>query len=69
MDLDLWIEDGRTVLSFVQVFPADADVADMAMGWHWYLDKLGAEVGGRPAPTDWDAFVAEVGPGYGRSPS
>ena len=37
----------------------------MAMGWHWYLDKLGAELDGGPAPTDWDAFVAEVGPAYG----
>jgi hypothetical protein len=39
------------------------------MGWHWYLEKFGAELGG-PAPTgDWDAFVAEVGPAYGRTPS
>ncbi|TFV80146.1 SRPBCC family protein [Blastococcus sp. CT_GayMR20] len=67
--LDLWSEDGRTWLSFVQVFPAEADVADMAMGWHWYLDKLDSVLGGRPAPAEWDAFVAEVGPGYGRSPS
>ena len=33
-------------------------------GWHWYLDKLDAEVGGGPGPADWDAFFAEVGPGY-----
>jgi uncharacterized protein YndB with AHSA1/START domain len=64
--LDLWTEGGRTVLRFVQVFPADADVTDFAMGWHWYLDKLDAEVGGRPAPGHWDAFSAEVGPAYGR---
>ena len=42
-------EDGRTVLVFLQFFPPDADVADVAVGWHWYLDKLDAEVGGRPA--------------------
>ena len=67
IDLDLWREDGRTVLRFVQVFPADADVTDYAMGWHWYLDRFGAELGGSPAPEDWDAFVAEVGPAYGRA--
>ncbi|HEY0126395.1 MAG TPA: SRPBCC domain-containing protein [Blastococcus sp.] len=69
VDLDLWTEGGRTHLSFVQVFPADADVADFAIGWHWYLEKFAAELGG-PAPTgDWDAFVTEVGPAYGRAPS
>ena len=52
------------MLRFVQFFPAGADVTDMALGWHWYLDKLDAELDGGPAPTDWDAFVAEVGPGY-----
>jgi hypothetical protein len=36
----------------------------MAMGWHWYLDKLDAEVSGRPQPAEWDAFLAEVGPAY-----
>ena len=69
MDLDLWAEGGRTVLQFVQLFPADADVTDMALGWHWYLDKLSAEIDGGTAPTDWDAFVAATGPAYGRPPS
>ena len=64
IDLDLTVEDGRTVLRFLQFFPAGADVADMAGGWHWYLDKLDAELTGRPQPTDWDSFWAEVGPGY-----
>ncbi|TQN40974.1 uncharacterized protein YndB with AHSA1/START domain [Blastococcus colisei] len=64
--LDLWTEDGRTWLRFVQVFPAGADVTDFAMGWHWYLDKFGAEVSGDPVPGDWDDFLAEVGPAYGR---
>ena len=68
IDLDLWDEDGRTVLRFVQVFPADADVTDFALGWHWYLEKLGAEIGGRPQPASWDAFLADVGPAYGRTP-
>ncbi|CCG05533.1 SRPBCC domain-containing protein [Blastococcus saxobsidens] len=64
--LDLWSEGGRTWLRFVQVFPADADVTDFAMGWHWYLEKFGAEVSGDPAPGDWDAFLAGTGPVYGR---
>jgi uncharacterized protein YndB with AHSA1/START domain len=69
VDLDLWTEGGRTWLAFVQVFPADADVVDFALGWHWYLDKFGAELGD-PAPSgDWDAFHAEIGPAYGRTPS
>lgn len=66
VDLDLWHEDGRTHLRFVQVFGADADVTDFAMGWHWYLEKFGAEVAGSPVPADWDAFLAAEGPGYGR---
>ncbi len=68
IDLDLWPEDGRTVLRFVQVFPAGADVTDFALGWHWYLEKHGAEIGGRPQPGSWDAFLADVGPAYGRTP-
>jgi uncharacterized protein YndB with AHSA1/START domain len=64
MELDLSDEGGRTVLVFRQRFAADADVADFAGGWHWYLDKFDAEVSGRPGPTDWETFWAEVGPGY-----
>jgi uncharacterized protein YndB with AHSA1/START domain len=64
VELDLWAEDGSTVLRFVQHFPADTDVIDMALGWHWYLDGLGAEIDGGTPPRDWDAFVADVGPGY-----
>jgi len=67
VDLDLWVEDGRTWLRFVQLFPADADVTDFPLGWHWYLDKLDTQISGRPEPGEWDAFLAEVGPAYGRS--
>jgi uncharacterized protein YndB with AHSA1/START domain len=69
VDLDLWDEEGRTHLRFVQVFGADADVTDFAMGWHWYLDKFDAVVTGKPGPGEWDAFSAEVGPAYGRPPA
>jgi uncharacterized protein YndB with AHSA1/START domain len=64
VELDLTVEDGRTVLVFTQVLPTDEGVADVAMGWHWYLDRLDAELTGRPQPGEWDDFVAEVGPGY-----
>ena len=64
--LDLWTEEGRTVLRFVQVFPAGADVVDFALGWHWYLDKLGAEVSRSEQPGAWEPFLAAVGPAYGR---
>jgi uncharacterized protein YndB with AHSA1/START domain len=64
LELDLAEEAGRTVLVFRQRFAAGTDVADVAGGWHWYLDKLDSEVSGRPAPTDWETFWAEVGPGY-----
>ena len=50
----------------MQVFGADADVTDFALGWHWYLAKFGAEVDGSPVPGEWDAFLAQVGPAYGR---
>jgi uncharacterized protein YndB with AHSA1/START domain len=66
VDLDLSVEDGRTVLVFTQVFATADAVADVAAGWHWYLDKFEAELTGRPQPAGWDAFLAEVGPGYGR---
>lgn len=68
IDLDLWVEGGRSHLRFSQVFGADADVTDFAMGWHWYLDKLDSVLSGRPVPAEWDAFAAEVGPAYGRAP-
>jgi uncharacterized protein YndB with AHSA1/START domain len=64
VELDLSTQDGRTVLVFTQAFRADEAVGDVAAGWHWYLDKLTAELRGTPQPTDWDAFFAEVGPAY-----
>ncbi|WP_232796831.1 SRPBCC domain-containing protein [Blastococcus atacamensis] len=64
IDLDLREEGGRTVLRFVQLFPAEAAAADYAGGWHWYLDELDAVGTGGPAPADWDTFWAAAGPGY-----
>jgi uncharacterized protein YndB with AHSA1/START domain len=66
VELDLGVENGRTVLVFTQVFPTAEGIADVAAGWHWYLDKLDAELTGLPQPQmdGWDAFFAEVGPAY-----
>jgi uncharacterized protein YndB with AHSA1/START domain len=64
VELDLWPEGGRTVLRFVQSFPVGQDLTDMALGWHWYLDKLGAAIDRGVAPGNGDAFVAEPGPRY-----
>ena len=64
LEVDLLEEGGGTVLRFRQWFDAGTEVADYAGGWHWYLDKLDAEVSGRQGPAEWDRFWAEVGPGY-----
>lgn len=66
VELDLTESDGGTVLLFTQVFPAGTDVPDYALGWHWYLDKLGAEVSGGTPPGAWEEFLAATGPAYGR---
>jgi uncharacterized protein YndB with AHSA1/START domain len=64
IELDLAEEEDGTVLLFTQVFPPGTDAGDYVLGWHWYLDMLDAEISGRPRPAEWDAFAAEVGPGY-----
>ena len=68
LEVDLVAADGRTELVFRQWFAADADVADMAGGWHWYLDQLDAVVTGGEPPAEWDTFWSEVGPLY-RAPA
>jgi uncharacterized protein YndB with AHSA1/START domain len=68
VQVHLVAEDGWTVLLFTQVFPPGTDVRDVAAGWHWYLDKLDAEVTGAPGPEGWDAFLATAGAAYGLAP-
>ena len=67
IQLDLAVEQDRTVLLFTQVFAPGTDAGDYVLGWHWYLDKLGAEVTGAPGPGDWETFLAATGLAYGRS--
>ena len=69
IEIVLTAQRGGTTLLFAQQFADSAGIPDVATGWHWYLDKLDAEVTGRPQPSDWDAFAAEVGPAYGYSTS
>lgn len=66
VELDLDRDGGETVLTFTQVFAPGTDVVDYALGWHWYLDKLDAEVTGAPPPPPWEDFLAATGPAYGR---
>lgn len=67
VDLDLAEAAGTATLVFTQVFPgADTVPDDVVLGWHWYLDRLDAEVRGAAGPPSWEAFLAETGPRYGR---
>jgi uncharacterized protein YndB with AHSA1/START domain len=66
VELDLVSQRGGTTLIFVQHLADAADVPDVAAGWHWYLDRLDAEISGSEPPADRDAFLAQVGPRYGR---
>ncbi|QNG36492.1 ATPase [Geodermatophilaceae bacterium NBWT11] len=66
VDLDLAEVGGATTLVFSQVFRGAADVPDdVALGWHWYLDRLDAEVRGTAAPPAWEEFLAGTAPRYG----
>ena len=67
-EIDLVSQRGGTTLIFVQRFADAAAGPAVATGWHWNLDRLDAEISGTEPPTDWDAFVAEVGPRYGYRP-
>jgi uncharacterized protein YndB with AHSA1/START domain len=51
-------DDGATFLRFEQPLPGGFETADIAAGWSWYLDRLGAVLLGGPMPA-W----AEYAPG------
>jgi uncharacterized protein YndB with AHSA1/START domain len=67
--VDLAEAAGTTTLTFSQVLADGTGLADIATGWHWYLDRLGAVVTGGAVPADWDAFLAAVGPDYAAPPA
>lgn len=45
-----------TALRFEQRIPAGLGHDDVAAGWNWYLDRLGATLHGAPMP-DWAAYA------------
>jgi uncharacterized protein YndB with AHSA1/START domain len=45
-----------TDLTFVQHLVPGLDPADVAAGWNWYLDRLGASLHGAPMP-EWSAYA------------
>ncbi|MDQ4119260.1 MAG: SRPBCC family protein [Actinomycetota bacterium] len=49
-----------TVLDFHQTLPPGISPADAGPGWHWYLDRLGAELAGRTFPP-WPDYEALAG--------
>lgn len=59
ISLDLEPAAEGTVLGFRQVLPAGFPPSDIAAGWHWYLDRLGAELTGAAYPVlaDFEALA------------
>ncbi|MGD9525820.1 SRPBCC domain-containing protein [Pseudonocardia sp.] len=47
---------GGTALQFEQRLAEGLGVEDVAAGWNWYLDRLGASLRGTPMP-DWSAYA------------
>jgi uncharacterized protein YndB with AHSA1/START domain len=68
LEIDLVAQRGGTTLIFVQRLADPAAVPDVAAGWHWYLDRLDAELTGSEPPADWDTFLAQLGSRYGHRP-
>jgi uncharacterized protein YndB with AHSA1/START domain len=61
-----------TSLLFEQRFANAEEVGSVGPGWHFYLDRLGAVVAGRPLPDVWDDYFpvlqeAYAAPGRGLS--
>ena len=66
-EVDLAAQRGGTTLILVLRAAGAEGLPDVATGWHWYLDRLDAEISGTEPPGDWDTFLADVGPRYGRA--
>ncbi|RSN61092.1 hypothetical protein DMH01_17810 [Amycolatopsis sp. WAC 04182] len=57
VELTLTPHGEGTVLDFVHRMPRpDWDTSDIAKGWHFYLDRLGAALAGEPVP-GWDTYT------------
>ena len=53
-----------TRLRFVQRLAEPYDASSIGPGWHWYLDRLAAEVGGRGPAGEWDDFYPALAGSY-----
>jgi uncharacterized protein YndB with AHSA1/START domain len=53
-------EVDATTLLFQQSVPPEMDPADVACGWHWYLDRLAASLTGAPMPAWTDYYPGLV---------
>lgn len=57
ISVDLAPAPEGTVLGFRQVLPTGFSPTDVGPGWHWYLDRLGADLAGTPFPA-WPDYEA-----------
>jgi uncharacterized protein YndB with AHSA1/START domain len=55
---------GGTTLRFVHHLTPDDDVPSTGVGWHYYLDRLDAVVGGREPTDAWDDYFPGLLPRY-----
>lgn len=49
--IELTEANGVTTIAFVQTDIEPDVVGDLAAGWRWYLDRLGASINGTALPT------------------
>lgn len=57
-------EDGVTRLVFIQRLSEPYDASSLGPGWHYYLDRLGAVLTGRPVPYGWDEYYPSLADAY-----
>lgn len=57
-------EGGVTTLVFTQRLAEPYDASSVGPGWHYYLDRLGAVVAGRPVPDRWDDYHPSLSDSY-----
>lgn len=55
---------GGTSLRFVHRLAEPYDASSIGPGWHYYLDRLGAEVAGQPVPDSWDDYYPTLAEAY-----
>ena len=57
LDVALTPHEGGTRLRFVHRLAEPYDATGIGPGWHFYLDRLEAEVAGRPVDQQWDDYA------------